>query len=85
MDFHFASAWEVVADKFPNRVATISDDKPLSWQGFERRASCVASLLEEHGRIALTCFEKKPEMCHRNSVAKELVRKFPEFPSPEHL
>jgi len=49
MDFHFASAWEVVADKFPNRVATISDDKPLSWQEFERRASCIASLLEEHG------------------------------------
>ena len=49
MDFHFASAWEVVADKFPNRVATISDDKPLSWQGLERRASCIASLLEEHG------------------------------------
>ena len=49
MDFHFASAWEIVADKYPNRVATISDDKPLSWKEFERRASCIASLLEEHG------------------------------------
>jgi fatty-acyl-CoA synthase len=49
MDFHFASAWEIVADKYPNRVATISDDKPLSWKDFERRASCIASLLEEHG------------------------------------
>lgn len=49
MDFHFASAFEQVADKFPNRIATISDDKSLSWKDFERRASCIASLLEEHG------------------------------------
>ena len=42
MDFHFASAWEIVADKYPNRVATISDDTPLSWKDFERRASCIA-------------------------------------------
>ena len=49
MDFHFASAFEQVADKFPNRIATISDDKSLSWKDFERRASSIASLLEEHG------------------------------------
>lgn len=49
MDFHFASAFEQVAEKFPNRIATISDDKSLSWKDFERRASCIASLLEEHG------------------------------------
>ena len=49
MDFHFASALEQVADKFPNRIATISDDKSLSWKDFERRASCIASLLEDHG------------------------------------
>ena len=49
MDLHFASAWEIVADKYPNRLATISDEQPLSWREFERRASCVASLLEEHG------------------------------------
>ena len=34
MDFHFASAWEQVADKYPNRIATISDNKPLSWEDF---------------------------------------------------
>ena len=72
MDFHFAAAWEVVADKFPNRVATISDDKPLSWQEFERRASCLASLLEEYTvwdqipRLVYTCTTavntKKPSL-----------------------
>ena len=49
MDFHFASAWERVADKYPNRVATISDNKALPWAEFERRASCIASLLEKYG------------------------------------
>ncbi|MDP6185937.1 MAG: AMP-binding protein, partial [Pseudomonadales bacterium] len=49
MDFHFASAWELVADKYPNRIATISDNKTLPWKEFERRASCIASLLEKYG------------------------------------
>jgi acyl-CoA synthetase (AMP-forming)/AMP-acid ligase II len=49
MDFHFASAWEIVADKYPNRIATIADGKPLSWKDFEHRAACIASLLESHG------------------------------------
>ena len=49
MDFHLAPAWEIVADKYPNRIATISDNKPLSWKDFEHRASCIASLLESYG------------------------------------
>ncbi len=49
MDFHFASAWEIVADKYPHRIATISDGRSLAWKDFEHRASCIASLLEAHG------------------------------------
>lgn len=49
MDFHFASAWELVADKYPNRIATIADNNPLSWKDFEHRAACIAGLLESYG------------------------------------
>lgn len=31
--------------------------------------------ISENKRIALICFEKDPEYCHRTIIAKELVRK----------
>ena len=49
MDFHFASAWEVVSDTYPNRTATIADGRALAWRDFERRASSVAGLLDAYG------------------------------------
>ena len=49
MDFHFADAWEVVAERYPNRTALICDGKAVSWREYERRAACVASLLKESG------------------------------------
>lgn len=33
----------------------------------------VRSLIGEHGRVALTCFEKDPKQCHRSRVAKALM------------
>ena len=49
MDFHFATAFETVADSFPNRIATIADGRELSWGDFERRAASIAGLLHAHG------------------------------------
>ena len=49
MNFHFATAWEQVADLYPNRIAGICDGRALSWRDYERRAAHVAGLLEAHG------------------------------------
>lgn len=49
MDVDFATAWEEVAELFPNRKASISDGKAVSWNQFEHRASQIASLLMAHG------------------------------------
>ena len=49
MDFHFASAWEVVADTFPDRTAVVSDGRRLSWHSFENRAARIAQVLTDYG------------------------------------
>ena len=49
MDFHFATAWEQVADQFPDRTAAICDGKALSWRDYEHRAARIAGLLESYG------------------------------------
>ncbi len=49
MDFHFATAWETVADLYPNRTAAICDGKRVAWRDFEQRAARIASLLQVHG------------------------------------
>ena len=49
MDFHFATAWEAVAQQYPKRLATICDGKAVSWEQYEQRAAKVASLLTGHG------------------------------------
>jgi len=46
---HFATAWEQVADLYPNRNAVICDQSVTAWGDFERRAACVAGALEAHG------------------------------------
>jgi acyl-CoA synthetase (AMP-forming)/AMP-acid ligase II len=49
MDFHFASAWEVVADTYPDRTAVISDGQATSWKLFEDRSARIAQALTDHG------------------------------------
>ena len=49
MNFHFATAWEVVAQRYPYRLATIADNKSTTWQEFERRAASLAALMESCG------------------------------------
>ncbi|MEZ5559573.1 MAG: acyl-CoA synthetase [Pseudomonadales bacterium] len=55
MDFHFATAWETIADTCPERTALISTP-PLSggvthrtWREFDDRAARIAGLLSAHG------------------------------------
>ncbi len=49
MDFHFATAWEQVADLYPHRDAVICDGKVVSWRDYETRAARIAALLQAHG------------------------------------
>ncbi len=42
-------------------------------------------LLQDHSRIALTCFEKEPDCCHRHCVAEEMTRKIAGCPDIIHL
>jgi len=49
MDFQFASAWEIVADTFPDRTAVITDGRRSDWRSFENRAARIAQVLTEHG------------------------------------
>ncbi len=49
MDFHFATAWERVAETVPERPALICDGVTRTWREFEDRASRFASVLDAHG------------------------------------
>ena len=49
MTLTFASAWEAIADAFPNRPATIADGNRTTWQQFEERAARLAQALSDHG------------------------------------
>lgn len=57
------------------------EDLPLAQETIE----ALAELLNRHKRIALTCFEKEHERCHRHCVADELLRRFPSLPKPMHV
>ncbi len=48
MSFHFATAWETVADHYPDRTAAICDGHAVSWRDFEARAARIAGLLQAH-------------------------------------
>jgi hypothetical protein len=45
----------------------------------------LGKLLDEFGRVALTCFEKEHECCHRHCVADEMKRLIKGCPKPEHI
>ena len=57
------------------------EDLPKAGHAIEE----LSRLLTEHSRIALTCFEKEPECCHRHCVAEEMARKIPNCPAIKHL
>ncbi len=45
----------------------------------------LGTLLGEYGRIALTCFEKEHQCCHRHCVADEMKRLLKDCPAPHHI
>lgn len=45
----------------------------------------LGRLLDEYGRIALTCFEKEHQCCHRHCVADEMKRLIRGCPPPVHI
>lgn len=45
----------------------------------------IRGWVEEGQRVALTCFERVPHLCHRHCVADELARRWGTRLTPEHL
>jgi len=45
----------------------------------------IMSWIDKGERVALTCYERLPEQCHRTCVAKELERRFGKVCTPKYL
>jgi hypothetical protein len=45
----------------------------------------IMNWIEKGERVALTCYERLPEQCHRTCVAKELERRFGKVCTPKYL
>lgn len=45
----------------------------------------LGTLLKQYDRIALTCFEKEHQCCHRHCVADEMKRLIKDCPEPQHI
>jgi hypothetical protein len=45
----------------------------------------ILSWIERRERVALTCYERLPEQCHRTCVARELERRFGKVCTPKDL
>lgn len=57
------------------------EDLPLAGESIKE----LADLLKVYSRIALTCFEKDHEFCHRHCVAEEMQRKIAKCPPLQHI
>ena len=49
MDFHFATAFELIADALPDDPALICGDTTRTWSEFDDRAARIAGVLNAHG------------------------------------
>lgn len=49
LDFHFANAWELIADVVPDHCALICGDDRRTWRAYEDRAARIAAVFVEHG------------------------------------
>ncbi len=48
MDFHFATAWELIADTIGHKPAVVCDGQTLSWRAFDDRAARLAAVYSAH-------------------------------------
>src|SRR6516164_5167551 len=46
---HYATFWEAIADRFPDRSALQHGQRRVSWAGFERRSARLAGALQAWG------------------------------------
>lgn len=58
-----------------------SEDLPQARTAIEE----LGTHLRDYKRIALTCFEKEHECCHRHCVADEMKRLLKGCPEPQHI
>ncbi len=54
---------------------------PTQTEALER----IRTWIDEGHRVALTCFERQPEQCHRHCVAEGLSKRFGMAYNPQHL
>ena len=48
-DWHFATAYEIIADTIGDRPALICGDVTRTWQEYDDRAARIAAVLTDHG------------------------------------
>ena len=57
------------------------EDLPQAGEAIEK----LSHLLKKYSRIALTCFEKNPEFCHRHYIAEAMQRQLYRCPAIQHI
>lgn len=57
------------------------EDLPHQNQAIE----LIGGLLDQYERVALTCFEKEPEYCHRHCVAEAVEQQVENCPPTSHI
>jgi len=68
-------------DSYKRKELKTQDDYNILFKEYEtqledkqRELNLVIDLLNKNKRIALTCFEKKPEMCHRTRIKNYIIK-----------
>src|SRR5262245_38930009 len=51
-ELHYATVWEAIADRLPDRPALRHGGRETSWSAFDDRAARLAGALQAHGRGA---------------------------------
>ena len=46
---HYATAWEAIADRMPERPALAHGERRMSWATFEQRSARLAAALQNWG------------------------------------
>ena len=85
MDFHFATAFELIADTVPDEPALISGGVTRTWAEFDERAARVAGVLNAHGLAANSKVGIYLHNSNEYAEAHHGVFKMPRLPDQHEL
>ncbi len=60
----------------PMAYQTLFNDYRHSLPERKKELKKITNFLQEHGRVALTCFEREPHCCHRHCISDYLHEKY---------